>query len=355
MTLWEEYLITQVCRAYGLSGTEQEVFLAKFPNENKSITNNDVADLSLNNNKLPCSAETVNKHMGNLYKKLGCPENGEAFPGYKLWGQARDPVFLAWIKPKYLEWKKNRNDPLPPPPQSDNPFIPINGIIDNPQLFFPRSQEIRHIFEALNNGSSIAIIGQSAMGKSSLLMEICRQAPTQLKTPRQPIYLDLNGCMDENQVYSRFANKIGIEIIEGNLYSALQNHKLLLALDNIECQGFTRSVRDCLRSLAEGSQSPLKLVIAATKFLDKLFNDSQDGGSPLAGICINEELKPWNEAIIRKFIDSRLKAPWLTPVTNPVSFTEEEIARLIAESGGHPQTLMQLCYQTYAGYLEEIQ
>lgn len=237
-----------------------------------------------------------------------------------------------------------------------NPFIPRNGMIDNPQQFFGRSREIRNIFETLNSGSSVAVIGQSAIGKSSLLMEICRQAPNKLTTPRQPIYLELNGCMDENQVYSRLANKIGIEISNRDLYSALQNHKLLLALDNVECQGFTRSVRDCLRSLAEGSQSPLKLVISATKSLEELFNDSQDGGtSPLAGICQSEVLKPWNEAIIRKFIDSRLKSPWLTPVTNPVIFTEEEIARLIAESGGNPQKLMQLCYQTYAGYQEEIQ
>jgi len=31
------------------------------------------------------------------------------------------------------------------------------------------------------------------------------------------------------------------------------------------------------------------------------------------------------QAMIRDFIDSRLKAPWLKPVTNPVSFTESEI------------------------------
>ena len=355
MSLWQDYLITQVFPLYGLSTKEQNVFLAKFPNEEKFITNNDVAELSLENNQLPYNTETVDKHMRTIYGKLGSPEKGEPFPGCKLWGQDRDPAFLYWIKPKYLEWKKNRIEP-PLPPQSFNPFIPRNGAIDNPQLFFDRSREIRNIFETLNSGSSVAVIGKSAMGKSSLLMEICRQVPTQLRTPRQPIYLDLNGCIDESQVYDRFANKIDIEIKNSDLYSALQDRKLLLALDNIECDGFTRSVRNRLRALGEGSQSSLKLVIAATKSLDDLFNDSQDGGtSPLAGICQDEVLKPWNESIIRKFIDSRLNALWLTPVTNSVSFTEEEIARLIAESGGHPQKLMQLCYQTYASYLEEIQ
>lgn len=350
MSLWQDYLIAQVCPPYDLSLKEQQVLLAKFPNEETFISNKDVAKLSIKNDKLPWSSDTVDKHMRTIYNKLG-----QAFPGRELCGQKRDPAFLAWIKPKYLEWKKNRTEP-PPPPQSSNPFIPINGMIDNPQLFFDRSREIRNVFETLNSGSSVAVIGERGMGKSSLLREICRQAPTQLKTARKSIYLDLNGCIDENQVYGRLANRIGIEIKNSDLYSALQDCQLLLTLDNVECQGFTRSVRDRLRALAEGSQSPLKLVIAATQSLDDLFNDSQDGGtSPLAGICIEENLKLWNEAIIRKFIDSRLKATWLTPVTNSISFTEEEIVKLIAESGGHPQKLMQLCYQTYAGYLEGIQ
>ncbi|WP_292840523.1 hypothetical protein [Nostoc sp. NMS8] len=38
-----------------------------------------------------------------------------------------------------------------------------------------------------------------------------------------------------------------------------------------------------------------------------------------------------------------------------VSFTREEINQLVQESGGHPQRLMQLCHQTYAQYLEDLQ
>jgi hypothetical protein len=61
------------------------------------------------------------------------------------------------------------------------------------------------------------------------------------------------------------------------------------------------------------------------------------------------------QAMSRDFIDSRLKAPWLKPVTNPVCFTESEIAQLMEASGGHPhQKLMPLCYKTYVGYQEEI-
>jgi hypothetical protein len=101
-----------------------------------------------------------------------------------------------------------------------------------------------------------------------------------------------------------------------------------------------------LRGLAEGSNAPLKLVLAASKPLDALFNDSQDGGtSPLAGICQEENLKPWDETTARAFTEARL-------AMTPVRFTEEEMIQLVQESGGYPQRLMQLCYRTYSRYLE---
>ncbi|TAG15416.1 MAG: hypothetical protein EAZ39_21090 [Oscillatoriales cyanobacterium] len=86
-----------------------------------------------------------------------------------------------------------------------------------------------------------------------------------------------------------------------------------------------------------------------------LFPDSQDKNmtSPFKGICIEENLKQWDEKISREFIISRLQADWLTPVDKPVSFTEAEIVELIAESNGYPQKLMQLCYQTYDRYLND--
>jgi hypothetical protein len=111
--------------------------------------------------------------------------------------------------------------------------------------------------------------------------------------------------------------------------------------------GFTRGVRDRLRGLAEGSNAPLKLILSASEPLERLFNDSQDEGktSPLAGICQEENLKPWDEPIARAFIDARL-------AMTSVRFTEEEIIQLVQESRGHPQRLMQLCYQTYSRYVE---
>ncbi|MEG4860289.1 AAA family ATPase [Microcoleus sp. K1-B6] len=245
----------------------------------------------------------------------------------------------------------------PPNINYNNPFIPQHGKIDDPRFFFGREREIRRVFETLNSGSSVAIIGERAIGKSSVLQAIYRQAPNQLHHPRQPIYLDLKNVCDENDFYGALCHKAGIETAKGYLLErALESHRLLLLLDEVEkmtWDGFTNQVRGQLRGLAEGNNAPLRLVVAACTSLDTLFPDSQDKNmtSPFKGICIEENLKQWHEEISREFIVSRLQASWLKPVAQPVNFTEAEIAELIAESGGYPQKLMQLCNQTYAGYI----
>ena len=241
----------------------------------------------------------------------------------------------------------------------NNPFIPQHGKIDDPRFFFGREREIRRVFDTLNAGSSVAIIGERAIGKSSLLQAIYREAPNQLRHPRQPIYLDFKNVCDENDFYDALCHKAGIETAKGyQLQRALESRRFLLILDEVEkmtWDGFTNQVRGQLRGLAEGNNAPLRLVVAACTSLDTLFPDSQDQNmtSPFKGICIEENLKRWDQKISDEFIASRLQADWLTPVTKPVSFTEEEIMGLIAESGGYPQKLMQLCYQTYARYIND--
>lgn len=243
--------------------------------------------------------------------------------------------------------QKPTTHPLP------NPFIPQNGRIENPQQLFNREPEIRKIFEILNSNSSVALIGAEGIGKSSLLWAICQAAETQLYTPRQPVFLDLNnGIHNEDEFYSALCDKIGIPESKGYQLTRnlrLHSHQVLLAIDNIgklTWQGFTRNIRDQLRGLAEGDDAPLRLILAATEPLNSLFNDSQDGGktSPLAGICQEETIKPWDETIARNFINSRL-------ATTSVQFTEDEINQLLQESGGHPRRLMQLCYKLFARYL----
>jgi len=286
-----------------------------------------------------------------------------------------DQYFVGICKALGLDWQEIREPNGTPSPQIplpndnptaeveqpninyNNPFFPLSGRIDKPQFFFGRKREIRAVFDTLNSGSSVAIIGERAIGKSSLLQAICREAPTQLREPRKPIYLNLENVYDEDDFYGALCRLTGIEKAKGTeLSRALDSpqFRFLLLLDEVEnmiWDGFTNQVRSQLRGLAYGSDAPLRLVVAACTSLDTLFPDSQDKKSPFQGICIEENLKQWDEKTSHEFIVSRLRASWLTPVAQPVNFTEAEIAELIAKSGGYPQKLMQLCYQTYARYI----
>jgi hypothetical protein len=232
-----------------------------------------------------------------------------------------------------------------------NPFIPQQGRVDSLQQFFNRDREIRRVFEVVNSGSSVALIGEEGIGKSSLLWKICQLAESYLQSPRQSVFLDLNLVHDEHDFYCALCHEVGIpESKDYSLTRNLRDRRVLLTIDNVgkmTWEGFTRGVRDRLRGLAEGSNAPLKLVLAASEPLERLFNDSQDEGktSPLAGICQEENLKPWDETTARAFIDARL-------VMTSVRFTDEEIIQLVQESGRHPRRLMQLCYRTYSRYVE---
>ena len=279
----------------------------------------------------------------------------------------KNPIIAGYQK--YLEQASLSQEPIVEPtnpplrheshsanllPQNHNPFIPQHGRIEDPQQFFGREHEISRIFEVLNSNSSVALIGEEGIGKSSLLWVICQQAESYLQLPREPVFLDLNnGVHDEDEFYIALCDKIGIPESKGyRLTRNLQKKKVLLAIDNLGKlieNGFTRQVRDQLRGLAEGRDASLRLILAASEPLDKLFNDSQDNGktSPLAGICQEEHIHPWDEGTMRAFITNHL-------ANTSVSFTEDKIIQLIQESGGHPRKLMQLCYRTYSQYVESV-
>lgn len=125
---------------------------------------------------------------------------------------------------------------------------------------------------------------------------------------------------------------------------ALKDLKLLLILDELEVmtwEGFTVPLRSQLRSFANGGhETPLKLVLASSTPLERLFPEKPREPSPFYNICKQIDVRPWSEETVREFIDKRL-AP------TPVRFAEEEILQLTRESKGNPMRLMELCYDAY--------
>jgi hypothetical protein len=224
---WETFLIVEVSRQYGLSQKEQAILLAKFPDENTVRTNKQLADRALEDDQLPSDPETVRRQMWTIYNKRFCPkENCEGFPEYNQPGSVtKDNGFLAWLKQKYSEWLKTQSSDSViydrSPASASNPFVPQQGRVDNLELFFNREREIRRVFEVLNSGSSVALIGEEGIGKSSLLWKICQLAESRLHSPRKAVFLDLNLVHDEDGFYSALCQEVGIP--ESKDYSLTRN------------------------------------------------------------------------------------------------------------------------------------
>ncbi len=230
----------------------------------------------------------------------------------------------------------------------NNPFLPLTGRVEEPELFFGREKECDRIFETLNSGSSVAIIGERGAGKSSLLLAVKRHAETRLIQPRKAVYINLNQIYDEKDFYEAFCHEVGIETCKGSRLTRglrQQCDRILLILDEIErmtWKGFTRQVREQLRGLAEGGDAPLRMVVAASTSLNQLFPDSHEIGmtSPFQGIFMEETISRWDERDMRLLINERLQL-------TPIRFREEEIVQIINTSRGHPRELMQMCNRIY--------
>lgn len=228
-----------------------------------------------------------------------------------------------------------------------NPFYPLTGRIEQTEFFFNRQRELQEIFDLLNGGSSVELLGERRIGKSSVLWQVQMQAEAKLTISRKPVYLNLQEVHTEAEFYQAFCEKLGIATCTGyELFRAMRDQRVLLLLDEAEkmaWDGFTRGLREQLRSLAEGGNAPLRLVVAARTPLDRLFPDSDEMTSPFHGICIVVELKPWDRRTATDFIQSRLAKVG-------GKFTQLELENLWQESLGHPQTLMQACFQLFQHY-----
>ena len=232
--------------------------------------------------------------------------------------------------------------PNPPAVYPPNPFTPLSGRITDPTRIFGRQREVQQALDYLRSGSSVAFIGDSGVGKSSLLTLLKERAEAELG--RTPILLDMQTLHSEDDYYQALCEEVGIATVRGRkLERALRGRRLLLLLDEIEkmtWDGFSHNLRAELRGLAEGEHAPFKLVLVARSPLDRLFPDSELNTSPLAGICQQINVEPWDNATVREFIQQRLRG-------TPVHFSDGEIERLVLSSNGLPQRLMQAAFDLY--------
>ncbi|NES03077.1 MAG: ATP-binding protein [Okeania sp. SIO2F4] len=338
---WENFL-KSIAIDYKLTSAEQEFFFRRFERINLEKDDKEICCLVMGDE----NEEAYKKRKSQVYRKFQTIINHS--------GKNKFPILLEWLETEYKNrytQQQNYNTSTEFPQKVSNPFIPLNGIIDNPKFFFNREREINRIFEVLNSGSSIAIIGESGVGKSSMLKAIAQKASQYLKKTRKPIYIDLQNIHSDDDFYAELCEQIGIKISRGrNLKLNIKPYRILLLLDVVEnmiYDWFTNKLRSQLRGLANDVDPPLRLVVAASKPLDILFPDSGDQTSPFKNICIEEYLESWNQETIRDFIKSKLQADFLEPEYQGIEFSEDEISDIIKTSDGYPGKVKHQCYELF--------
>ncbi len=241
------------------------------------------------------------------------------------------------------------------PPQQqweDTPMISTNpfndkGSIQDPDRFFNREPILHELLSGLSRGINYSLVGDTQIGKSSILWRICHHIGSQaLNLERDNfIYLDMQTIHDENQFFNELCDLLKIDPpCRGfELKRQLRGQRYILCLDEIEKMidknNFSGNEQTELRGLSDGTNAPFSLVIASRTPLSQLFPDSPERTSPLCNICHQFKVKPFSNQIAHNFIAHRLQ-------DTGVTFTEDKINELINRSQGHPARL-----QEYAAHL----
>jgi ABC-type dipeptide/oligopeptide/nickel transport system ATPase component len=230
---------------------------------------------------------------------------------------------------------------------TENPFGD-RGCIRDVQRFFGRQELMRRIFEELSKGSSLSLVGESQVGKSSILAMIRHFGPEKLGlAPEQFIHIDMQVVRNEDEFFEALCYELGFgETLRGyRLARKLRDQRYIVCLDEIEKMGnqqhFTGNEREELRGLADGADAALTLVIASRSRLDVLFEDDPTRTSPLHGLC--GAPLPVNSFTIQEtlaFLTYRLRG-------NAIQFSPEHMHTLYGQTQGHPARLQAAAADLY--------
>lgn len=221
---------------------------------------------------------------------------------------------------------------------SANPFGHMGRITD-PAMFVGRRELLRQLFEELGKGANRALVGPAQIGKSSLLSMVQRLGPSQpqLGLPAGDfVYLNLQVLADAGDFFDALCAELGMASCRGyRLERQLRGRRVVLCLDEVEklqSDRFPIDVREQLRGLADGADSPLTLLVASRAPLEHLFPDAPGLTSPLHNICPQLDVPLFSDAECRELLTARLAG-------HTVRFSEAEIAELVARSGRLPAAL----------------
>ncbi|MGK7901122.1 MAG: CHAT domain-containing protein [Hormoscilla sp.] len=304
-----------------------------------------------------CKSSLPDKEKKKYWRDWGVPVlywRGEGTFVLPAIGDINQPQPVVDELERGRDNSQGERHPIQPRPRDEFPRNPFGkkGRITNPKEFFGRKELLDELFEKLARGVNCSLVGESEIGKSSILSMVCHWGPEKIGLPRLPpdafIYLDMQIIHHEDQFFQALCDELKIETCRGyELARALRGKRYILCIDEIEKmtrqEHFTGDERSELRGLAEGDNAPFKLAIASRSPLNALFPDSDDMTSPLDNICRQLNVGPFSEKEAREFLNHRLRG-------TGVFFTDREIDELVQKSECHPARLQEAAAELYDRY-----
>ena len=236
---------------------------------------------------------------------------------------------------------------LPAPGKIANPFGQ-RGRIEDPAHYFARQPITREVLDELRKRQSVSIVGETQSGKSSLLWYLTQMGPQLLNLPAHDFaYFDLQLVHTEKDFFAYLCEKLGVVTSRGfRLVQALRGRHIFLCLDEIEkmsWKGFSPDIRSELRGLAEGSSAPLTLVIASRSPLSRIFPDSPEMTSPLAGLCNQLTFQPFTHKEASELVRFRLNG-------TGHSLPDDVVEAAWRESGGQAMALQKALHDAFEAH-----
>jgi hypothetical protein len=340
----EEKFLNKIAQEIGLRGKPLRVFEVCFSSHNKDRDDADLAGKIWAPSEITTPEDSMRQHLTKIYglleQELGCPSKGNGKG--RLEGSERKLThYYEWIwDTKYIEHLATEESTITESSGGD-PFSD-RVRIEDPARFFGRTEFLRRLQEDLQKGMSLALVGETQIGKSSILQYLYRRGKHQWRGKASKfVYMDMQIINHEEDFQSALCDKFGIEtacsMSQLDRELKRRGQKYILCLDELEMLShdtFSFQVRSNLCGLANGDSAPLILVTATRSPLNILFPDRPNETSPLASLCQHRDVLSFTSQETIDFIRLRLEP-------TGVKFSDRDIADIYHQTNGHPGKLQQ--------------
>lgn len=204
-------------------------------------------------------------------------------------------------------------------------------------FFFDRKKDIDEIIRLLEKGRDVAIVGESGVGKSSILCQLRNKVRNgEILKGRTVLYIDMQRIESKEEFALKALHQLNVSVERGNSWDRLKEKfeesikgkNVVLIIDEFDkvtelSEVFDHNFVGWLRSW--GQSKKLALLIAERKPPLYIFQDSGKT-SPFYNVFVVKRIEPFNEKQVINYV-----SPW--------GIGEETGKRIFKLTKGHPRTV----------------